>query len=329
MAIGIRDVANRAGVSVATVSHVLNNTKHVSDKTKERILKAIDELSYSPNYLAKSLKENKSKVIGLIVPDISNYFFTEVATIVEKKLNQQGYNVILCNSNEDINLEIQHIKQLKSYMVSGIIIAPTTRDYNYRKLIGNMEYPLVFIDRRLDSIQGDSIIVDGCSAVEQAVDHLIYKGHKRIAFIGASKGLSTTEDRFKGYIASLQKHQITFDQQICGFGDPKIKSSMELCKKILADRSITALLVSSSLMSIGAVQFLSNSSIKVPEEVAIIGYDDYIWSGITTPPLSTIKQPTSEIGEKAAELITERIITPNKKIENIILPAELILRESC
>lgn len=329
MSVRLKDVASKAGVSVATVSHVVNNTKPVSEKTKARIEAAIKELSYTPNFLAKSLKENRSKVIGLIIPDISNYYFTEIASIIEQRLNDAGYNMILCNSNENLELEIQHIQQLKAYMVSGMIIAPTTMDFDYRKLVASQDYPIVFIDRKLSTLQGDSIIADGACAVEEAVSYLIKKGHKRIGFIGANRGLSTTANRFLGYQNALKKNGIPLDSSLCVFGEPKINPAMSLCSQLFSQTNISALLVSSSLMSIGAVQFFTKNNIKIPEQIALIGYDDYIWSTITAPPLSTIKQPTSEIGYKAAETMLNRLEKGNTPITEILLNSEFIIRESC
>lgn len=329
MSVRLKDVASKAGVSVATVSHVVNNTKPVSEKTKARIEAAIKELSYTPNFLAKSLKENRSKVIGLIIPDISNYYFTEIASIIEQRLNDAGYNMILCNSNENLELEIQHIQQLKAYMVSGMIIAPTTMDFDYRKLVASQDYPIVFIDRKLSTLQGDSIIADGACAVEEAVSYLIKKGHKRIGFIGANRGLSTTANRFLGYKNALKKNGIPLDSSLCVFGEPKINPAMSLCSQLFSQTNISALLVSSSLMSIGAVQFFTKNNIKIPEQIALIGYDDYIWSTITAPPLSTIKQPTSEIGYKAAETMLNRLENGNIPITEILLNSEFIIRESC
>ena len=329
MSVRLKDVASKAGVSVATVSHVVNNTKPVSEKTKARIEAAIKELSYTPNFLAKSLKENRSKVIGLIIPDISNYYFTEIASIIEQRLNDAGYNMILCNSNENLELEIQHIQQLKAYMVSGMIIAPTTMDFDYRKLVASQDYPIVFIDRKLSTLQGDSIIADGACAVEEAVSYLIKKGHKRIGFIGANRGLSTTANRFLGYQNALKKNGIPLDSSLCVFGEPKINPAMSLCSQLFSQTNISALLVSSSLMSIGAVQFFTKNNIKIPEQIALIGYDDYIWSTITAPPLSTIKQPTSEIGYKAAETMLNRLENGSTPITEILLNSEFIIRESC
>ncbi len=330
MAIGIKDVAMAAGVSIATVSHVLNSTRYVSDETRRKVEKAMKDLSYSPNYLAKSLKENKSNVIGLVVPDISNFFFTEIAGAIETRLREQGYNLILCNTDENLELEKQHIAHLQSYMVSGIIIAPTTREYNYRSLFKTYDYPAVFIDRRLNTPQGDSVYVDTKSVSKKAVEHLISKGHRNIAFIGALKSLSTTEDRYAGYAEALYEHGIAVRPELTGFGGAKDDSGFEICRNILENKpDVTAIFVSTSMMSIGAMRYLVDNRIAVPDKMAIIGFDDYMWTGITNPPLSTIKQPTVELGVKSADLLLKRIEDRSSDIVNEVLQAELIIRESC
>ena len=329
MACSIKDVASAAGVSIATVSHVLNDTRYVTEETRRKVVKAMKDLEYSPNYLAKSLKENKSNVIGLVVPDISNFFFTEIAGAIETRLRKLGYNLILCNTDENLEQEKQQIAHLQSYMVSGMIIAPTTREYNYRKLFHAYDYPVVFIDRRLNTPQGDCVYVDTKSVSKEATEYLIGKGHKRIAFIGALRELSTTVDRFEGYAEALDAHGIPLDMDIVGFGGAKDDSGYEICRKLLVHEDITALFVSTSMMSIGAMRYLVEQDISIPDEIAIIGFDDYMWTGITSPPLSTIKQPTIELGEKATDILMERIKNRNADIRSEVLKAHLIIRESC
>ena len=326
---GIKDVALAAGVSIATVSHVLNSTRYVSDETRKKVEKAMKDLSYSPNYLAKSLKENRSNVVGLVVPDISNFFFTEIAGAIETTLRKYGYNLILCNTDENFQQEKEHISHLQSYMVSGMIIAPTTREYNYRKLFNSYNYPVVFIDRRLNTPQGDSVYVDTKSVSKKAVEYLIGKGHRRIAFIGASRSISTTEDRFEGYSEALKEHDIPLDMNHVGFGGAKDDSGYEVCGRILEENDVTALFVSTSMMTIGAMRYLVEKGISIPDQIALIGFDDYMWTGITNPPLSTIKQPTVELGETAADILIKRIADRNADIRNVVLDAELIIRQSC
>ena len=326
---GIKDVALAAGVSIATVSHVLNSTRYVSDETRKKVEKAMKDLSYSPNYLAKSLKENRSNVVGLVVPDISNFFFTEIAGAIETTLRKYGYNLILCNTDENFQQEKEHISHLQSYMVSGMIIAPTTREYNYRKLFNSYNYPVAFIDRRLNTPQGDSVYVDTKSVSKKAVEYLIGKGHRRIAFIGASRSISTTEDRFEGYSEALKEHDIPLDMNHVGFGGAKDDSGYEVCGRILEENDVTALFVSTSMMTIGAMRYLVEKGISIPDQIALIGFDDYMWTGITNPPLSTIKQPTVELGETAADILIKRIADRNADIRNVVLDAELIIRQSC
>lgn len=329
MGAGIKEVALRAGVSTATVSHVINHTRYVSDETTMKVEKVMKELSYSPNYLAKMLKEKKSNVVGMVVPDVSNFFFTEIAEAVEKKLKSEGYTMILCNTDENLEAEKEQITQLQSYMVSGIIIAPTTMDYNYRRLVSSYDYPMVFIDRRLNTPQGDSVLVDGVNVTESAIDYLIGKGHTRIGFIGGHSGISTTNDRYTGYLNALKKHGIAINPAYSVFGDAQMASAYALCEKLMNLNEVTAMLVSSSLMSIGAMQYLVKNKYDIPGEIAIIGYDDYNWTSITSPPLTTIKQPTARMGELAAELLLKRINNKERAFEDIVLDAQLIIRQSC
>ena len=329
MAANISDVAKKADVSTATVSYVLNNTRFVKEETRNKVLKAVKELNYSPNILAKSLKENKSNVVGLLIPDISNYFFTEIAKSIEKTLQKQGYNLILCNTNEDPALEEAQIKHLQAMMVSGLIIAPSDKDRDYKKYFRGSTYPLIFIDREVSNQQGDSVVVDSYSSVVKAINLLVGKGHKRIGFIGGNPALSTTTERLKGYKDSLLANNISYDEKIVGLAESKVVNGYNICKEILSNANdITALFVASSMMSIGTMQYLVESKITIPDKIALIAFDDYVWALIANPPLTTIKQPTQEIGERAATLVVDRIQNNNKPFAKEILDAEIIIRSS-
>ena len=329
MAANISDVARKANVSTATVSHVLNNTRVVKEETRNKVLKAIEELNYSPNILAKSLKENKSNVVGLLIPDISNYFFTEIAKSVEKTLQEKGFNLILCNTNEDPELEEAQIRHLQSMMVSGLIIASSDKERDYRQYFHDSAYPLVFIDRQVTKKQGDSVMVDSYSSVVNAINLLVEKGHRKIGFIGGDPNLSTTSERLKGYKDSLLANNIPYDENIVGLAESKVENGYDICRNILAKgKKITALFIATSMMSIGAVQYLVESKVSIPDEIALIAYDDYVWALIANPPLTTIKQPTKEIGEKAANLLVERIKKKDKAFSEEILNAEIIIRSS-
>ncbi len=328
MAVGIKQIAETAGVSTATVSHVINHTRFVSEETTRKVEKAMEELSYSPNYLAKMLKEKKSNMIGLVIPDISNFFFTEIAAAVEKKLSGSGYNLVLCSSDEDPEKEKEKIAHILTYIPAGIIIAPTDRTCDYKGLLGNL--PAVYVDRKVERIAGDSVRMDSRSAVSNAVGYLIASGHSEIGFIGGVAGISTTDERYQGYISALLEAGLKPDPSLISFGDSRIQSGYDSCRILIErNRNMSALFVSNNLMCIGAMKYLVQHSIRVPEDISIIGFDDYDWTEITNPALSTIKQPADKMGEIAASLLLSRIADPDKPIEEIVLDGRLVLRNSC
>lgn len=329
MAAYIKEVAKRAGVSIATVSHVINNTRFVSEGTRTKVEAALSELNYVPNNIARSLRTNKSKTVGLLIPDISNFFFTEISECMEKVLRENGYSLVLCNTNEDLEIELQNIELLKGHLVSGMIIAPTTHNFNYRGLFEDNNYPLVMIDRVTDHLQCDTITVDGMSATKQAILNLIERGHKKIGYIKGLAGLSTSNERLQGYITALQENSIEYDESLVFNGDSRRKSGYLICLELLKNKDVTAMYVSNNLMAVGAMQCLADHNIEIPKQMAIIGFDDYNWSTITNPPLSTIKQPADLIGSEAARLILERIKTPDGPYKKHVFAANFIQRKSC
>ena len=329
MSASIKDVAVKAGVSVATVSHVINNTRFVAESTKEKIMAAMDELKYVPNSMARSLRTNKTKTVALLIPDISNFFFTEVAEAIESVLSKKGYSLFLCNTGENIDIEKKQIMQMSAQLVSGIIIAPTSRSFDYRSMFTDVNYPMVFIDRKTDKLQADVIMVDGKSATYKAVSELIGKGHKRIGYIAGRDGLSTTDERLEGYKEAIEDHGLAIDEELIKKGDSKYESGYCLTEELLMKTNATAIFVSNNLMSVGAMKCLSNKNISIPERMAVVGFDDYNWATITNPPLSTIKQPVSKLGVMAAELVLKRIENPEGTFTEYNLPAEFIERKSC
>lgn len=325
----IKNVAELAGVSVATVSHVINNTRFVAQETRAKVEAAMEALNYVPNSIARSLRTNKSKTVGLLVPDISNFFFTAIAEAIEKVLRQNGYNLVLCNTDENLEIEKQNIALLNAQLVSGMIIAPTTHNFDYRGLFKEEKYPLVFIDRETDQLQCDTVSVDGMSATKQAISVMIDKGHSRIGYIKGLAGLSTSNERFLGYAEALHEHGIELDESLVFCGDSRRESGYKLCLELLKKKDVTAMYVSNNLMAVGAMQCLADQRVKVPDQMAIVGFDDYNWATITNPPLSTIKQPTAELGAAAARLIVDRIKNPNAAYKKYVYAAEFVQRKSC
>ena len=324
----MKDVAKKSGVSIATVSHVINKTRFVSNEVIAKVNDAMCELDYHPNTIARSLRTKVTNTVSLIIPDISNYFFTSVAEGIESTLRASGYNLFLCNSNENFDNEIGLINLSKSQMIRGLIIAPTSAQFDYRSIVSK-NFPMVFIDRKPIDNQGDSVLVENEKSVYEAIEILIKRGHKRIGFISGLPGLTTTDERIQGYKKALSNYSIDFDAQLIKSGDSKAESGFNMAKELINTTDITALLVSNNMMTIGAIKYTSQSNIKIPDQIAVIGYDDYEWVNITNPPLTVVKQPAYEIGQKSAEFLIEKIENPKSIYKEYRFPAEIVMRKSC
>lgn len=333
MSANIKKVAEWAGVSTATVSHVINETRFVAEETKQKVLQAMKELDYRPNSVARSLRSQRSKIIGLIVPvlssDTSNYFFMEVAQGIEQVLKLHGYNLILSNSNEDIEVEKEQIKVLNSQLIDGLIIAPTASSQSYLHEALSDKYPVVFVDRKPEEYEGDCILADGFTGTYEAVSLLIQKDHKQIGYISGALGITTSDERLNGYRQALQDHGLDLKDDLIRIGSATFESGYELTKQLVQQHSISALFIANNIMTMGAMRFLQDIKINIPENLAVIGFDDYEWGRVVNPPLSVISQPSFELGCKAAEVLLQRINGSDIPYKEYRLSTELILRSSC
>jgi LacI family transcriptional regulator len=331
----IKQVAGRAGVSIATVSHVINNTRFVSEGTKIKVQRAMEELKYQPNALARSLRNQKTNTIGLIVPimpsDTSNFFFMTVAQGIQKALKRHGYQVLMSNnSTEELEEEKEQIRLFSSKLIDGLIIASIADEVGYLKDAVGSQYPVVFIDRKAVGYHGDFVLADGFGGSLEAVQTLLERGHKRIGFITGGLGISTSNERLSGYKQALTERGIAFDPSLVKVAHSHYEGGYESTKELLAESDITALFVANNVLTMGAVGYLQESRICIPKDLAVIGFDDYDWTKITTPPLSVIRQPSFEIGEKAAEVMIERIKNPKQAdFHEYRLPTTLVMRGSC
>jgi len=323
----MKEVAQRAGVSTATVSHVINNTRFVGREVKAKVLTAMEELHYIPNSVARSLRNQKSFIIGLLVPDISNFFFTAIAEGLEKVLSEKGYHLIISSTRENIEVEINKVKLLEGNFIDGLVIATSAN--NYSELFNSIkgDYPVVLIDRKPENYTGLSVLVDNEKGAFNAVDILIKRGHKRIGLITGIEGLSTSKERLKGYMEAFKYNNIPVYNNLIRAGNSKYEGGYNLTKE-LSKESISALFVTNNLMSIGALTALKELKLRVPEDIALIGFDDYPWTNIISPSLSVVKQPSFQIGEVAGELIIKKIKGEVIKEEEIILNTTLIIRDS-
>lgn len=331
MSARIKDVAEKANVSTATVSHVINSTRYVAEETKLKVQQAMRDLDYRPNSVARSLRSRKSNTIGLLVPilnsDTSNFFFMSISQGIQSKLREHGYHLILSNSNEDFEEEKEQIKVFNTQNIDGLIIAPTSDSHDYQHEIGS-GYPIIFIDRLPDNYNGDGIIVDGFKGAYDATQHLIDKGHKNVGFISGELDISTSRERFEGYKKALLDNGLQMKDHSVRVGKSSFESGFQFAKEIVEMGDVSALFIANNVMTMGAISYLQKNNIFIPDQLAVIGFDDYDWTKVTNPPLTVIQQPAFELGEKAAEMLIKKIADPSIELGIKRLATKLIERNS-
>lgn len=327
MTVTIKDVAKMAGVSTATVSHVFNKTRYVSDEVMEKVNNAAKELGYVSNSIAKSLRSSKSNCIGLLVPNISNYFSVDIIEPIEWILREQGYRLIIGYSHEDIECEKEQIEIFNSQQIDGMLMFPSPGDHSYLKNM-NSKYPIVFLDRKAKGYDADCVMGNNEDATFEAISLLIKSGHRSIGIINGITGISTTDERMRGYVRALQVHNIQIDPTLIKSGNSKFESGYEKTEELLEDGRMTALFVANNLMTIGALRCLIKMGVKIPNEVALLGVGDSIWAEVTNPPLSVLRHPTISMGEKAAEILLKRIKEGGDDYKEHRLLIELVRRKT-
>ncbi len=329
MAPTIKDVANLAGVSTATVSYVINGTQRITDETRGKVEKAMAALQYQPSAPARSLRVRRTRTVGLLVPQLSNQFFTEAAHGIEEVLQRNGYSLIISESTDDIANEKRLVEVFDSLLVDGLILVPCSPKQDYLAKALTDRHPTVFLDRRPTDFQCDAVILDNCHATYEAISFLTRMGHKKIAMLLGAEWYSTTRDRMAGYKKALEEAGIEFDPNLIRHGDYGIDSGIALTHELLTSRKPTAIFSASAYMTLGAFFKAQAMSIKIPEQLAIIGCDDLPWANAANPPLSMIYQPSYEMGKRAAELPLNRIEHPTGDFETIYLSTKLRIRGSC
>ncbi|HET9626258.1 MAG TPA: LacI family DNA-binding transcriptional regulator [Kofleriaceae bacterium] len=320
----IRDVAARAGVSVASVSRVLSGHPSVGEDIRRRVLDAVKALDYRPDLAARRLRSRRTDTIGLIVADIRNPFFTEVSRAVEDVAYQHRMRLILCNTDEDPAREASCLELMRDENVSGVILAPSLhRLAGFRA--ADHPFPLVLVDRCDPDTVADAVVLDNVEAARVLTTHTIESGRRRILFLhGASS--ATGRQRLDGYTAAMAAHGLT--AEAVGVA-PIADRSREVAQVLLARPALPdAVLASSGLILLGLTQALRDAGRRVPGDVAIAGFDDQPWTRLVDPGITVVAQPTYAIGREAAELLLRRIAAPDKPVRRVVLRGELIVRGS-
>jgi LacI family fructose operon transcriptional repressor len=327
--LSIKDVADAAGVSTATVSRVLADKPHVRPEIRERVLAVVEELNYRPNRVARSLRVQKSNIIGLIVSDIQNPFFTAVSRAVEDMAHEHELSVFLCNTDEDPKKEKLYLDLMRDENVAGIILSPTRQTADAFAEVANLHLPMVVIDRRVRDIEVDSVVIENVEAAYKIVDHLLNDGHQRI---GAMFGIDSTTgwERHEGYLRALKEHGVKVLPELIHYVSPREIDGYKKTQELLnLPEPPDAIFTGNALLSAGAFRALRESRLAIPDEIAFAGFDETNWATLVEPPITVIEQPTYEIGQTAMDLLLKRIEEPDRPTREVILKGKLIVRQSC
>ncbi|MDK2801520.1 MAG: LacI family transcriptional regulator, kdg operon repressor [Clostridiales bacterium] len=329
----IIDVAQKAGVSKSTVSQFLNKRyEFMSEETRKRIAQAIKELGFQPNAIARSLKMKKTNTVGVIVANILHPFSTAVSRGVEDYCQKHGYNVILCNADDNPNKERAYIHMLQMKQVDGIIIASTGANNELLKQEIDRGFPVVLFDRRFDDLETDMVYSDNRKGAYMAIEHLIQLGHKRIALVApAGPLLSVRSERLEGYHEALKKYGIPADEHLIKFLS-KTNTYTELESLWSMQNPPTAVFTINDLMAMEVLTYFKQKLVRIPEDIAMIGFDDFPTAHLLASPLTVVAQPTYDIGVRSAELLIKHIENEDKqslKYVQHIFPCQLMIRESC
>jgi LacI family transcriptional regulator, fructose operon transcriptional repressor len=324
--VSIKEVAAAAGVSTATVSRVLSNGLHVRPEVRERVLATVERLGYRPNLVARSLRSQQSSTIGLIVSDISNPFFTAISRAVEDTAYEQGFSVLLCNTDENPEKEAIYLNLMRDTSVAGAIMSPTRKTVaNFAE--SNLPLPIVVVDRFISNGDVDTVLLDNVDAAYRLITHLIERGYRRIAALCSE--MSTGLERQVGYEKALRAHGLAPKSEYMKYVPPKSEAGYVATLKMLdVAEPPDALFTINSLIAEGALQAIRERNLTIPDDIALVTFDDTTWSSLVQPPITLIAQPTYEIGKTAAELLIQRIADPGRPTRQVILKGQLLVRGS-
>lgn len=329
MKINIKTIADKAGVSTATVSRVLNEYKGIREITRKKVLKVINEFDYEINAIAKSLKQKRTMTIGIVLGNVLSQFYSIIAKSVEDTASKYGFSTILCNGDDDPAKELKYLKVLKSNRVDGIILTPTGKNAAYVNNIINSGTKMVLLDRLIGGVSCDAVLVDNLNGSYNAIKHLIEQGYQRIGIINGFIDRTTGHDRLEGYKRALKEANLKIDEDLIKIGNFKKKSGYELTREILSSNP-DALFVTNIDMMLGSIIFLKENLLKIPADLAFVGFDDPEWAMLLDPPLTVVQQPVYDLGITAAEILIKKIINNEDSKSHLIntLNTVLVVRKS-
>lgn len=325
----IHDVAIRAGVSAATVSRVLNDNGAVSEDLARRVRAAIEELDYRPNGVARNLRRRASSVWGLIISDIGNPFFTALVRGVEDAAHEAGYSLVLCNSDDELGKEQRYVQIALAEQMAGVIVTPSSEaDTDLTPLI-RRGVPVVAVDRRLHRHDVDTVVGDNVRGARLATEHLLASGARRIACITGPVQTTTAQERLQGYSQALAAAGLDVDRTLVREENFREDGGYHGAESLLGlPVRPDALFVANNLMTVGAIEALTDAGVDVPGDLLVVGFDDIPWARLTRPQLTTIAQPTYEMGQYAGRMLAERLAGSTERVRTVVLSPTLQVRES-
>lgn len=330
--ITIQDVARLAGVSTATVSAVINGKKTVSPRRTQKVREAIEALDYHADQNARSLRTGQTRVIGVVLPDMAHAFYAEVVAGAEEVASKSGYSFFVCNANEDPRLEQRHLDTLFSHRVEAVLIACSDSSLAYER--PNMKrFPIVFFDRVPAGFRGSSVTTDNVAGGHLATHHLIERGHKQIAIIAGSLNRSTHAHRFEGFRKAMQEARLAIRDEFCGTEGLDVGAAYKFTRdRLQSSEPPTAIFCTSNKLLMGCVQALQHLGLHYPADISIVGFDDFPWNETFHPAITTVAQPTRDMGRQAMQLLLDKIASVRSGGEmierQIVLPPELRVRSS-
>ncbi|MFD8674338.1 LacI family DNA-binding transcriptional regulator [Streptomyces seoulensis] len=329
------DVARSAGVSVATVSHVLNGTRPVLPHTRQAVLDAVETLGYTPNSLARSLVTSRTRSIGLAVSAISNPYFTEILQGVEAAALEAGYSLLIADPHDDPEHELKVVQLLHGRRVDGMIVAPSAEPGGLVAYLRRQAVPTVLLDRVLGPAgpgQGpfDQVCAENSGPMAELVTHLASLGHRRIGLVAGLPGLSTTDERIAGYRQGLAAAGLDADDALVVSGSSEATGAERATAALLAlPAAPTALVTANNAMTIGALRALRERGLGVPGDIALACFDDFAWADLFAPRLTAIAQPSREMGARAVRVLLDRLAAPDREARTVRLPCAFVHRASC
>lgn len=330
MKVTIYDVAKKAGVSIATVSKVINNTGNMRESTRQRVKEVMEELNYYPNVLASALMGKGTKTIGFLVQDISNPFFSQLAKVIEDRVHEKGFNVFISSTDDDEVKEKKYIELMEQKQVDGFIVSSTYKNKDILKNLIERDLPLIMLTQDDPELNVSKVSIDDFKGGYEATSHLLQNGHRKIAII-AEKLSNSSDKRLEGYLSALKTYDVQVNKDLIIRINPSIENGMKslnMLLKLAREYRPTGIFACNEQLAIGVMLAAREHGIQIPNELSLVGFDDTILATTTVPRLTTIAQPIEEMGRKTVDLLIEEIESGVSKQERVLFNPQLIIRET-